>query len=114
MKFLLAYLGIGIAVLVMLWVLFRKTGVDRKGLRILWGWSLTGDLGIILVPLLWPLTALLSLLWWLVDYWHLKSKQRDAREKAEAMKHANKYSHLTMDELLVAQKKMMDESHNQK
>jgi hypothetical protein len=65
MKFLLVYFGIGIAVLVALWVLFRKTGVDRKGLRILWGWSLTGDWGIILVPLLWPLVALLSLLWWL-------------------------------------------------
>jgi hypothetical protein len=80
----------------------------------LWDWSLIGDWGIILVPLLWPLFALLSLLWWIADYWHLKSKQRDAREKAEAMARATKYSHLTMDELLVAQKKMMDESQNQK
>src|SRR6186997_2992095 len=114
MKFLLVYFGIGIAVFVALWVLFRKTGVDRKGLRILWGWSLTGDWGIILVPLLWPLVALLSLLWWLGEYWHLQSKQKEAVEKAEAAKRATKYSHLTMDELLVAQKKMMDELQNQK
>lgn len=114
MKFLIAYFGIGIAFLVALWVLFRKTGVDRKGLRFLWCWPLTGDFGIILVPLLWPLFALLSLLWWVADYWHLKSNQRDAREKAEAMKHATKYSHLTMDELLVAQKKMMNESKSPK
>jgi hypothetical protein len=110
MKFLLVYLGIGIAVLVALWALFRKAGVDRKALRILWCWPLTGDFGIILVPLLWPLFALFSM----AEYWHLKSKQRDAMEKTEAMKHATKYSHLTMDELLVAQKKMMDESQSQK
>ena len=114
MKFLLIYFGIGIAVLVALWVLFRKTGVDRKGLRILWGRSLAGDWGIILVPLLWPLFALLSLLWWVGDFWHLKSKQKDAAEKAEAMKHATKYSHLSMEELLTEQKKMMDEQQSQK
>ena len=114
MKFLLVYFGIGIAVLVALWVLFRKTGVDRKGLRILWGRSLAGDWGIIIVPLLWPLIALLSLLWWIGDYWHLKWKQRDERERAEAMKHTTKYSHLTMDELLVAQKKMIDEQQSKK
>ena len=71
-------------------------------------------LGFILVPLLWPVFALLSLLWWLADYWHLQSKQRDEREKAEAAKHATKYGHLTMEELLVAQRKMMDESQNEK
>jgi len=66
------------------------------------------------VPLLWPLIALLSFLWWIGDYWHLKSKQRDARERAEAMKHTTRYSHLTMNELLVAQKKMMDEQQSKK
>jgi len=101
-------------VLVALWVLFRKTGVDREGLRILWGWSLTGEWGIILVPLLWPLFALLSLLWWLGDFWHLKSKQKEEAEKPEAMKHPTKYSHLSMDELLTAQKRMMDEQQSQK
>jgi hypothetical protein len=113
MKFLLVYFGIGIVVLIALWLLFRKTGVDQKGLRILWGLSLSPE-GIILVPLLWPIIALLSLLWWIGDYWHLKWKQRDARVKAEAIKHATKYSHLTMDELLVAQKKMMDEQQSKK
>ena len=114
MKFLVVYFGIGIAVLVALWAFFRWTGVDRKGLRLLWGWSLVGDWGIVLVPLLWPLFALLSLLWWLADYLHNKSRQKDANEKAEAAKHASKYSHLTMEELEIAQKKMMDESQNQK
>src|SRR3954470_9801273 len=99
MRFFLIYLGIGIAVFVALWFLFRKTGIDQKGLRVLWVWPLAGDWGLILVPLFWPLVALLSLLWWAADYWHLKSKKKDATEKAEAMKRANKYSHLTMDEL---------------
>jgi|SRR5215831_17980440 len=110
MKFLLLYFGIGIAVFAALWGLFRKTGVDRKGLRMLWGWSLMGDWGIIIVPLLWPLFALASLL----EYWHLRSKQKDASDKAEALKHTDKYSHLNMDELLDAQKKMMDQSESKK
>jgi hypothetical protein len=106
MKFLLLYFGLGIAALAALWLLFRKTGVDRKGLQALWGWSLMGDLGFILVPLLWPLFALASLL----EYLHLRSKQKDTCDKADALKHAGKYSHLTMDELLTAQKEMMDQS----
>ncbi len=110
MRFLFAYFGLGVAVLIVLWVLYGKTGVDRKGLR----WLLVGDLGFVLVPLLWPFFAFLSLLWWLGDYWHLKSKQRDVRERAMALKNANEYSHLTMEELLAKQKKIMDEAQNPK
>lgn len=101
MKFLLVYLGLGVAVVIGLWVFYRKMGVDRKGLRILWGWTLVGDWGFILVPLLWPLFALLSLLWWLGERLHLSAKRRDALEQAEALKNASEFSHLTMEELLL-------------
>lgn len=114
MDFFFVYFGIGIAVLLVLWLLFIKTGVDRQGLRILWGRSLLGDWGFILVPLLWPIVAMLSLLWWLGDLWHLKARQKDAMKNAERLKCANKYSHLTMDELLAAQKRIEDESQNRK
>jgi hypothetical protein len=113
MKFLaIAYIAAGILVHVALWLLCRKTGVDRRGMFYMWLGLLTADWwGIFLVPLLWPLVAAFSLLWWAVDYWHLKSKRRDEIEEAAARKAATKYSHLTMDELLVAQRKMLDESH---
>ena len=116
MKFLLiAYVAVGISVHLALLRLCRKTGVDRRGLLYMWFGLLTADWwGIIIVPLLWPLVAVLSLLWWAADYWHLKSKQRDAAEKAEALKHATKYSNLTMDELLIAQRKMIDDSQGKK
>lgn len=110
MTYIVLYLLTGIAVYGALMLLFRKTGVDRKGLHNLWLWSAAIDWGFVLVPLLWPLFALLSLVWWLLDYWHIKSKQADARAKAEALKHANKYSHLTTDELLAAQKKVIADS----
>jgi hypothetical protein len=114
MNYFLIYVGIGIASYFVLLFLVRKTGVDRKGLHNLWGWSLVGDWGFILVPLLWPLLVLLSLLWWLGDYWHLKSKRSDATMRTEKQKRADKYSHLTMDELLAAQKRNVDELQNQK
>src|SRR5262245_31131960 len=111
MRFFLIYFGIGIAVYGGLLVLFRKTHVDRRGLHGLWwGWLLSGELvAFLLGPLLWPLVALLSILWWLGDYWHLQSKRRDAKAKEETLKRPNEYSHLNMDELLIAQKRVLAE-----
>lgn len=112
--FVTAYLGVGIAVAIGLWKWFRKTEVDRKVLRFLWVDSLGGDLGFILVPVLWPLIALFSVLWWLVEYWSLCTKKKWAREKAEELKGATKFSSLSMDELMRAQKEMLDRLENRK
>ena len=68
---------------------------------------MTDPLGLLLGPLLWPFAALLSI----VEYWHLRSKRREAAEKEAALKSANKYSKMSMDELLAAQKKAMPEPH---
>src|SRR4051812_33837492 len=110
--FFFIYLGIGIAAYCSLLLLFRKTNVPRKGLNFLWwGWLLSGDiLAVLAVPLLWPLVALLSLLLWLGEHWHLRSKRRDAADKEAALKSANQYSHMSMDELLVAQKQAVGKS----
>jgi hypothetical protein len=75
---------------------------------------LVGDWGFLLVPLLWPLFALLSFLWWLGDYVHLKSRQRDERERVEGLKNVNEYSHLTIEELLAKQERMMDKPQKPK
>lgn len=110
-NFLFAYLGIGVAAYCSLFLFFRRTEVSRKGLNFLWwGWLLSGDiLAVLLVPLLWPLIALLSLLFWCAEYWHLISKRKEAAEKETALKRANKYSNLSMDELLAAQKQLAGE-----
>ncbi len=114
-NFLLAYLGIGIAAYWSLFFFFRRTRVLRKGLNFLWwGWLLSGDiLAVLVVPLLWPIIALLSLLFWLGEYWHLISKRKEAEEKEAALGRANKYSHLSMNELLVTHKQVTDESRQQ-
>jgi hypothetical protein len=110
-NFLFVYLGIGVAAYCSLLLFFRRTEVSRKGLNFLWwGWLLSGDiLVVLLVPLLWPLIALLSLLFWLAEYWHLTSKRKDLEQKESAAKEANKYSNMSMDELLAAQKQIADE-----
>jgi hypothetical protein len=109
---LFAYLGIGVAAYCSLLLFFRRTQVSRKGLNFLWwGWLLSGDiLAVLLVPLLWPLIALLSLLFWLGEYWHLTSKRKELEQKQSAVKEANQYSNMSMDELLAAQKEVADES----
>src|SRR5262245_30546225 len=73
MKFLaIAYIAVGILVHVALWLLCRKTGVDRRGMFYMWLGLLTADWwGIFIVPLLWPIVAAFSLFWWAADYWHL-------------------------------------------
>jgi len=110
-NFLFAYLGIGVAAYCSLLLFFRRTQVSRKGLNFLWwGWLLSADiLAVLLVPLLWPLIALLSLLFWLGEYWHLTSKRKELEQKQSAVKDANKYSNMSMDELLAAQKQVAGE-----
>ena len=107
-NFLFAYLGIGVAAYCSLLLFFRRTQVSRKGLNFLWwGWLLSGDvLAVLLVPLLWPLIASLSLLFWLAEYWHLTSKRKEKEQKESAVKEANQYSNMSMDELLAAQKQV--------
>jgi hypothetical protein len=72
-----------------------------------WRWLLSGEvLVVLLVPLLWPLIALLSLLLWCGECWHLTAKRKEVEEKESAPKQANKYSNMSMDELLAAQKQL--------
>lgn len=111
MKLFFIYLGIGIGVYCALLRFFRRRDLDRKGLNALWLWWLTSGepLALLLGPLLWPIAALLTIL----EYWHLKSKRQKAVEKEAAPKNVNKYSNLSIDELLAAQKKAMAESDPQ-
>jgi membrane protein insertase Oxa1/YidC/SpoIIIJ len=111
MKLFLIYLGIGIAVYYALLRSFRRRHLDGSGLKALWLWWLTSGepLALLLGPLLWPIALLLTIL----EYWHLKSKRQEAVEKEAAQKAVNKYSNLSMDELLAAQKKAMGESNLQ-
>ena len=113
MNFLLTYFGIGIAVYCAFRLLFRKTGINRKGLNGLWWCGGGGDIiGLLSWPLFWPIWAFLSLIWWLGEILHLRSQRNDEKDTKEKLESANKYSHLSMDELLVAQKRMMNESQN--
>jgi hypothetical protein len=66
-------------------------------------------LAFLLGPLLWPIVTLLTIL----EFWHLKSKRQETVEQEAALKDVNKYSNLSMDELLAAQKKAMGESDPQ-
>jgi len=102
----------GVATYCSLILFFRRTEVSRKGLNFLWwGWLLSADiLAVLLVPLLWPLIALLSLLFWLGEYWHLTSKRKEKEQKESAVKEANQYSNMSMDELLAAQNQVAGES----
>jgi hypothetical protein len=47
-------------------------------------------------------------LYWGGEYLHVRSKRGRQREREAASKVANKYSHMSMDELLAAQKQVMD------
>ena len=69
--------------------------------------------GGIVVPVLASLLAFiliaLSILLWAGEYFHLKSKQRDAREVEEAQACSTKYSRLSMEELLPEQERALRE-----
>jgi hypothetical protein len=96
------YFGTGLLVFGVFWLLCRKTGVKREGLFHLW----FGEISVFFV--LWPIGAVLSLLYWGGEYLHVRSKRRREREREATLKVANKYSHMSMEELLTAQKQVMD------
>lgn len=106
-----AYIGIGAVTFVAQWLLFRRTKVDRKGLYSCWfGAFFEGNiLAIILLPLTWPMSAFLALLWWGGDYMHLRAKAKLARDRAEAEKKLGKYVDMSMDELVAAQKQALSD-----
>lgn len=108
MKLFLVYLGIGILTYCALLAWFRKSGLDGKRLNTLWlSWLMSGEpLALLFGPLLWPILAILTVL----EYWHLKAKRAEAEGKAAAGNCTNKYSNMSMDELLAAQKKALSES----
>ena len=110
MTFFLAYLGVGFAVYFALRLLFRSTGVDMRGVNALWGALISAEgLLFLFLPLFWPLLIALSILLWAGEYFHLKSKQRDAREVEEAQVCSTKYSRLSMEELLPEQERALRE-----
>ena len=113
MLYLCLYLGCGAAVYFVMWLLFRKTGVSLAGLHLTWSWgaSRSGDfLALFCAVLLWPLSLLACLLWWLGDFQYVKEQKRKADEHAKR----SWYEGISTTELMARQKKAMEESHADK
>ena len=101
----LLYVATGVVVFVGLWVLFRKTKAHAGPFKLL------ATEAILFWPFLWPVFALLFVLWWLLDRLHFYSKEA---KDSEALKGTNKYAHRSMDELISEQKRALDELRKQK
>lgn len=96
------YFGAAVAVFVALWFLFRALGVDRKRL---WSTWFTEPL----LLLFWPICAVLSVMGLLIGLSDRKVMEKKTRGKAEALKNKTPYSDLSMDELLLAQRRALEE-----
>jgi hypothetical protein len=107
---LLAYLGSGVATYLALRFLFRRSGISTDSLNFIW-W---GD------PILffalwvgcWPVILMFSLLLWLGEHFHIRSKKKLRQEELERLARATPYSRLSMDELLAAQRRVLADTED--
>lgn len=100
--FLSLYLAVGSAFFVFLAMLYRGIGLKGR-----WSVFLSAAMSSIWLILVWPIVALAALLFWGSDLFHLFSKQKDARRREEEAKRATRFTHMSMDELLSEQRKVM-------
>jgi hypothetical protein len=104
------YLGCGVAVYFVMRLLFHKTGVNPSGLHMMWTWGAnrSGDLvAFFCAIILWPLSLLAGLFWWLGEFQYVKEQQRKAKEKAAE----TWFDNISTTELLARQSKAMEELH---
>jgi hypothetical protein len=115
MRIFLYYYGAGVVAYILIRRLFRQTGVQLQALNQIWfGWIFCGEvLGVIFGAILWPLFALVSLVWWFGEYLHIASERKRSAERAEASKATNPYARLKNDELLAEQRRVLKESESQ-
>ena len=74
-------------------------------------WLTGGEIQALLMGLfLWPLFALISLVLWFGEILHIISKRRKAADNANELKRATKYSHMSMEELIAEQKKVLSDT----
>jgi hypothetical protein len=91
----IAYACAGIAIYFALYRLFRKAGFSISALNDCWHFELL---------IVWPIPALLSLM----QYGHLTHLRRRKKERETLVNSRDKYSSMTMDELLAAQRKVLE------
>src|SRR5580765_2898328 len=75
------YLFAGLAVYLALRALFRRSQLPVRGLTRVWlSWLTSGELlALLLGALLWPLFAVISVIWWAGEWLHRRSMRKNAR-----------------------------------
>jgi hypothetical protein len=100
--FVLAYFGLGIAFFVLLSMLYRGIGLKGR-----WVGFAIFTIDSIWLILFWPVAAAGALLCWSAELLHLTSKQKDAKRREEEAKRSNRFSRMSLDELLSEQRKAL-------
>jgi hypothetical protein len=98
MLYVCLYLVCGIGAYFLVRVLFRHAKAESKGLTTLWFAEPP-------MILFWPLSLLISLIWWFLEVQHMKEKRKNAEAKARQPWHDG----LSTDELMARQRKKLEE-----
>jgi hypothetical protein len=98
MLYVYLYLACGIGAYFLVRLLFRKANAKSKGLTTLWFAEPP-------MVLFWPLSLLISLIWWLLEVQYMKEKRKRAEAKARQPWHDG----LSTDELMARQRKKLEE-----
>ena len=98
MLYVCLYLISGIGAYFLVRLLFREAKAESKGLTTLWFAEPP-------MILFWPLSLLISLIWWILEVQYMKEKRKRAEAKAREPWHDG----ISTDELIARQKKKLEE-----
>jgi hypothetical protein len=98
MLYVCLYLACGIGAYFLVRLLFRRANAKSNGLTTLWFAEPP-------MVLFWPLSLLISLIWWFLEVQHMKEQRKSAEAKARLPWHDG----LSTDELIARQKKKLEE-----